>query len=79
MHGASEQWPFGPFRLTPSQRLLLEEGTPIALGGRAYALLVLVAARAGEVLSNDELIAEVWQGLRFGPPEKQATSTTNTR
>ena len=30
-----EGWGFGPFRLLPTQRLLLEDGEPVELGARA--------------------------------------------
>jgi TolB-like protein len=36
--------------------------TPVALGSRATALLCLLVARQGELVSKDELIKEVWPG-----------------
>jgi predicted ATPase/DNA-binding winged helix-turn-helix (wHTH) protein len=54
---------FGPFRLLPQHRLLLEEGgVGVELGGRAFDLLTLLAERAGEVVSKRELIARAWPG-----------------
>ncbi len=51
---------FGPFRLLPAQRLLLEADRPLRLGSRALAILVALVERAGELVSKDELIARVW-------------------
>jgi predicted ATPase/DNA-binding winged helix-turn-helix (wHTH) protein len=55
-HAAS----FGPFRLLPSQRLLLEADKPLRLGSRAYDILVALVERAGELVTKEELIARVW-------------------
>lgn len=51
---------FGPFQLLPRRRLLLHEGAPQRLGGRALDVLLVLVARAGEVLSQDELTSAVW-------------------
>jgi DNA-binding winged helix-turn-helix (wHTH) protein len=51
---------FGPFRLFPSRQLLLKDGRPIQIGTRALAILELLAERAGDVVSKEELIAHVW-------------------
>ena len=48
---------FGPFRLNPSERLLLEEGKPLPLGSRALDILATLVERAGETIRKDELIA----------------------
>ncbi|HEX3349721.1 MAG TPA: winged helix-turn-helix domain-containing protein [Acetobacteraceae bacterium] len=53
---------FGPFRLFPVQRLLLEGDRAIRLGSRALDVLIALAERAGEVISKDELIARAWPG-----------------
>jgi predicted ATPase/DNA-binding winged helix-turn-helix (wHTH) protein len=53
---------FGPFRLFPRQRLLLESETPIRLGSRALDILIALAERPGEVVGKDELMARVWPG-----------------
>jgi DNA-binding winged helix-turn-helix (wHTH) protein len=54
---------FGPFRLFPSQRLLLEGNRPVQIGGRAFDVLTTLVERAGEVVGKDELIALVWPNL----------------
>jgi len=40
--------------------MLLEEGRPVRLGGRAMDLLLLLVARAGEIVSKAELMAAAW-------------------
>jgi predicted ATPase/DNA-binding winged helix-turn-helix (wHTH) protein len=51
---------FGPFRLFPAQRLLLEGDCTVRLGGRAFDILCALVERAGEVLDKDQLIGRVW-------------------
>jgi predicted ATPase/DNA-binding winged helix-turn-helix (wHTH) protein len=51
---------FGPYRLKRSSRILVNEGRPVPLSGRAFDLLLVLLERAGEVVSKDELIARVW-------------------
>jgi len=51
---------FGPFRLFPRQRLLLEAGEPVHVGSRALDLLIALLERPGELVSKDELISRVW-------------------
>src|SRR5713226_7770148 len=51
---------FGPFRLLPTQRLLLEGDTPVRLGGRAFDILAALVERAGEVVGKEELFARAW-------------------
>ena len=54
---------FGPFRLFPSQRLLLEGNRRVQLGSRAFDILTILVERAGEVVGKDELIARVWPNV----------------
>lgn len=51
---------FGPFRLVPSQRLLLEGDKPVRLGSRALDILTVLVEQPGEVVGKDEPIARVW-------------------
>ena len=51
---------FGPFRLLPSAGMLLKGDEPVRLGGRGFAILAMLAERAGQTVSNDELFAGVW-------------------
>ncbi len=51
---------FGPFRLLPAQRLLLEDDQPVRLGSRAFDILATLLERASEVVGKEELIARAW-------------------
>jgi predicted ATPase/DNA-binding winged helix-turn-helix (wHTH) protein len=51
---------FGPFRLLPAQRLLLEGEKPLRLGSRALDILIALVERPSELVSKEELIARVW-------------------
>ncbi len=53
---------FGPFRLDLGRRQLSREGERVQLGGRALDLLTVLAAANGEVVSKDQLMAQVWPG-----------------
>lgn len=53
---------FGRFELRPREYRLLADGQPVALGGRAMDLLLALAARAGQLLTRNELIEHVWPG-----------------
>ena len=57
---ASGDYAFGPFRLIPSRKLLLEGDRPLRLGSRALDILIILVERAGEVVSQEELIARAW-------------------
>jgi DNA-binding winged helix-turn-helix (wHTH) protein len=54
---------FGRFELQPGERRLLADGRPVALGARAFDLLVALVARAGQLVSKNELLTLVWPGL----------------
>src|SRR5580658_7367312 len=51
---------FGPFRLFVVERQLQKGDEPLRLGGRALDTLIALVERAGEVVSQEELIARVW-------------------
>jgi len=51
---------FGPFRLDPTQRTLLRDGKSVRLGGRALDILIALATRTNETISQRDLIALVW-------------------
>ena len=66
-HGEFETGPapcrridFDRFCLLPDQRLLLQGETRIRIGARAFDILIALATRPGELVTKDELIAEVW-------------------
>lgn len=53
---------FGSYTLALQRRELLEGGTPVDLGGRAYDLLLALIEGNGKVISNEELMNSVWPG-----------------
>ena len=57
---AERELSFGPFRVLPARRLLLEDDKPVQISSRALDLLIALAQRPGEVVSKSELIAKVW-------------------
>ncbi|WP_265587643.1 winged helix-turn-helix domain-containing protein [Sphingomicrobium arenosum] len=57
---------FGPFTLEPGEARLLRGDTPIALQPRAFDLLDVLARHPGQLLSKDELLAQVWPGVTVG-------------
>ena len=58
---------FGPFRLLPTQFLLLEGDKPVPVGSRALEILIVLLERAGELLSKQELMARVWPNIFVEP------------
>lgn len=51
---------FGPFQLYAAQKLLLNRGEPVRLGGRAIDLLLALVRQPGQLLSQRDLVAQVW-------------------
>ena len=51
---------FGPYRIHPRQRLVLEAGRPLRLGRRAMDILLILLEQAGNVVSKQELLTRVW-------------------
>jgi DNA-binding winged helix-turn-helix (wHTH) protein len=58
---------FGPFRLLPTQFLLLEGDKPVRLGSRALEILIVLLERPGELVSKQELMARVWPNIFVEP------------
>lgn len=54
---------FDPFELNVAERSLKKAGEVIPLGGRAFDILLALVDRAGEVVSQSELIAKVWPNV----------------
>ena len=57
IHGAVS---FGPFRLFVAERQLKKGDEALKLGGRALDTLIALVERAGEVVTQGELISRVW-------------------
>jgi DNA-binding winged helix-turn-helix (wHTH) protein len=56
----SSAFVFGPFKLFVAERLLKRGEEILPIGGRALDLLTVLVERAGEVISQKELIARAW-------------------
>lgn len=54
---------FGPFTLTPHERLLTRDGVALPLGARTFDALVALVSRPREVVSKWDLMARVWPGI----------------
>lgn len=53
-------WRFGPFLLDRGAGRLLRDGQPLDIAPRPWALLCFLVARAGQLVSTDELLDGVW-------------------
>jgi predicted ATPase/DNA-binding winged helix-turn-helix (wHTH) protein len=54
---------FHAWEIRPAERLLLVDGRPTTVGSRAFDLLCVLAARAGQVVTKGELLEAAWPGL----------------
>src|SRR5690242_9088441 len=54
---------FGPFSLIASERLLIKNGVPVELSGRAYDILTILLSRPNQVISKSDLMAQVWSNI----------------
>jgi predicted ATPase len=61
---ATGAFTFGPFRLLPEERVLLEDGKAVRLGGRALDILTALVVRSGTLISKEELISYAWPRVR---------------
>ena len=52
---------FGPFRLDPTERLLLHDGQAVPLPPKAFDLLVLLLERQGRLVTKQEILDSVWR------------------
>jgi predicted ATPase/DNA-binding winged helix-turn-helix (wHTH) protein len=57
---------FGPFCFLAKERLLLQTGKPIPIGGRAIEILAVLLERPGIIISKQELISRVWPNTTIG-------------
>jgi DNA-binding winged helix-turn-helix (wHTH) protein len=58
---------FGPFRLLPTQFLLMEGSKPVPLGSRALEILIVLLERPGQLVTKQELMARVWPNIFVDP------------
>jgi predicted ATPase/DNA-binding winged helix-turn-helix (wHTH) protein len=67
---------FGPFRLLAGRRELLAHGVPVTLGQRAFDVLLALIERPGQLVTKDELMAQVWPGVVVEENNLQAQVST---
>jgi Tol biopolymer transport system component/DNA-binding winged helix-turn-helix (wHTH) protein len=51
---------FGPFRLDPAEHLLARDGQALAIPPKAFDLLTVLVARAGHLVTKEDLLKDVW-------------------
>ncbi len=51
---------FGPFRLSPTRRVLARDGKPVRLGSRALDLLIALVENGKDLISKEDLLKRVW-------------------
>ncbi len=51
---------FDDFELQPAERRLLARGAPLALGPRALDLLLVLVRHAGQLVTKEQLLEQVW-------------------
>src|SRR4051794_9769043 len=54
---------FGPFEIRVAERTVLVGGAPVALGARAFDVLLALAQRHDRVVSKAELMDLAWPGV----------------
>lgn len=59
----TEAFSFGPFSLSPGERILRKDGTVVPVGSRAFDMLVAMVKRCGSVVTSEELMAIGWPGV----------------
>ncbi|MFB6414661.1 MULTISPECIES: ATP-binding protein [Bradyrhizobium] len=54
---------FGPFSVTPHERLVMRDGVALPLGAKAFDTLIALMSRPNEAVSKWDLMALVWPGV----------------
>jgi predicted ATPase/DNA-binding winged helix-turn-helix (wHTH) protein len=60
MSGLHDRYIFGPFELIPDRNVLMSDGVPVPLGSRAMQILCILVEHAGQVVSGQDLLHQVW-------------------
>jgi predicted ATPase/DNA-binding winged helix-turn-helix (wHTH) protein len=58
---------FGPFKLYPEERLLLEADKAVHIGSRALDILIAIVENPSQLVSKEDLMAKVWPNLHVEP------------
>jgi len=61
------------FELHSASRQLLRDGVPVALGSRAFEVLLALVESSGGLLTKDELLNRAWPGLVVEPANVYVT------
>ena len=59
-HSNHLTYEFGPYKLSPTHRLLTRDGETISLTPKAMEILVRLVVNAGQLQEKDDLLKEVW-------------------
>ena len=59
---ATRAYRFGPWRLVPSEHLLLHHGEPVTLTPKAFETLCVLVERHGHLVTTQALLETVWPG-----------------
>ena len=62
-HPSRPHYAFGRFRLTADATLLLDGDVRVRLAPKVLQTLLVLVERAGQVVTKDELMAQVWPGV----------------
>ena len=54
---------FGPFTVTPHERLVTRDGVALPMGAKSFDTLIALMSRPNEVVSKWDLMARVWPGM----------------
>jgi DNA-binding winged helix-turn-helix (wHTH) protein len=63
---AGPRFVFEPFELDPDRRRLTVSGEPVAISERQLDVLLLLVARAGQIISKDDLLQAGWKDVAVG-------------
>ncbi len=55
-----------PWEIDRGRRELRSRGTPVALGGRAFEIVEVLAEAGGQLVTKDDLMARIWPGAVVG-------------
>jgi len=63
---AGVRFVFDRFELDPARRRLTAAGEPVAVSDRQFDVLLLLVARAGQIISKDDLLEAGWKDVAVG-------------
>ena len=56
----NEFYEFGPFRLDPTEHVLLRDGRPVPLRPKVFDLLLVLVENRGHLVDKEQLMSSVW-------------------